>query len=143
MKKNILPGKEQNQMLYKLGIAEGKKNFINAAFLIDGNHTFLHCLENNNQDLIARKEKIKIKSKDVRRKEFKEATFRRFEKIYKKDAEDRTKQLVDMLYKDRDFDKDRIKDLKKYNGEDIAPFFQRHYIFFRKNLKIFSLIVWD
>jgi len=115
-----------------------KKNFINGVFLIDGNHTFLHCLESNQKRISELKNQVETKSKEERAEAFRNDFIRHRKKQYKKDPESAqkdTERMVDRLYKDKDFDVERIERLQRYQGDDIAPYFSEDLFVFQQEFK--------
>ena len=136
--KKISNNKELNQLLHEVGDEKGKKNYINVAFLIDGNHTFLHCLEENQKKLTQLKKDVETKSKEDRIENFKNNIIRHSKKQLEKDPESFNKkmsEMIDRFYKDKDIDVERIERLQRFRGEDIAPFFSEPLFIFQNEFE--------
>jgi len=118
-----------------------KKNFINGVFLIDGNHTFLHCLEKNQKRISELKEQVETMSKEERVEKFKTNFLKHIrsrKNQSEKDLESAQKQMekfADILYKDKDSDVERIEMLQRYQGEDIGPYFSEDLFTFQQEFK--------
>ena len=111
-------------------LPRAKKNFINGVFLIDGNHTFLHCLEKNQKRISELKEKVEKNSKKERNQELKNNILKRNLKIEDKEY------MINMLCgKDRDMDVEEIKRREKYLGEDTGIFFSEDLFTFQQEFK--------
>ena len=130
--------KDINKIMHELGINGGKANYINASFLIDGNHTFLYCLEENQKIVNKLINKVETKTKTERAEELRNGFIRTFKKKYKKDpvsVEKDADKFCGRLYKEKDYDLERIERLQKYRGEDIAISFTENLFIFQKEFE--------
>ena len=130
--------KDINKIMHELGINGGKANYINASFLIDGNHTFLYCLEENQKKLNQLLNDVQTKTREERIERFKNNIIRHSKKQIQKNPESANtmiENLVELLYKDQDFEKEQIERLQKYRGEDIAISFTENLFIFQKEFE--------
>ena len=100
-----------------------KKKTENAVFLIDGNHTFVYCLNEHQEKIDDLKRQMKG-SYEKRKKEFKD----RYLKIFSKRlGTDRALQVVEKYtrYINIDADRTRIERYEQFKCEDIAPNFTK------------------
>ena len=100
-----------------------KKKTENAVFLIDGNHTFVYCLNKHQEKIDDLKRQMKG-SYEKRKKEFKEGYLKIFSKRL---GTDRALQDVEKYTRSINIDADRIRieRYEQFKCEDIAPNFTK------------------